>query len=95
MENSQIDTQLLEFLQTLPPEVRDLLLQDFVNQRSRLVNEPEGNRPAVFTPGKNGSYVIPRTGPMEEPTLLRALDNQRRKRAKSIIHPDIDALMGY
>ena len=36
----RIDPELLLFLQKLPPEVRELLMQNFVNQKSRLVNDP-------------------------------------------------------
>lgn len=77
--SDRIDPELLLFLQKLPPEVRELLLQDIVNNKSRLVDESMGNRPAIFTPGENGSYVIPRTGPMKEPTFLPNLGNKRAK----------------
>jgi len=76
--DEQIDPELLKFLETLPPEVRDMLIQDFINSKSRM--EGQG----VFTPGENGSYIEPRQEMMQEPILVQAMENQRRKRSRSI-----------
>ena len=83
----KIDPELLKFLKSLPPQVRELLMQNIVKQSRAFAQD---GQQGIFTPGENGSTVIPRQGPMQEPTLLQALDNKRRQRSKAIMAPNID-----
>lgn len=75
--NNEIDPKLLEFLQTLPPETQELLMQDFIKKQSQLTNQ-DGQQ-GIFTPGKDGSYIVP-----QQPTMLDAFDNKYRKRARIV-----------
>ena len=89
MDINDINPELMDFLQTLPPDVREQLIRDMITKKSKL--DTTRGRPAIITPGDEGSYVIPRQGPMPVPALLQAFENKRT--AKSIEGTDMSELL--
>jgi len=74
---NELDPEVLEYIQSLPPELRKIMLMKFLSGKSQLTNQ-DGKK-GVFTPGENASYIQPHVEP-----AAQAFENVYRKRAKTV-----------